>query len=113
MERNVAAGVLAGMVYKSGSIFGLVARMLHRLWWPFLCLVFLSYPAALQCKFTRPASQRYVSYTFDPVFSGERMALLVTLEFTGDDSGQAELDVPSTYAGQQNLDGAFMELKAL
>jgi len=41
------------------------------------------------------------------------MALRVTLEFFGGRSGEAELEVPSSYAGQKGLTKAFTELKVL
>jgi predicted metalloprotease with PDZ domain len=101
------------MVYESSFRSGLFARVLHRGWWLFLCLIFIGHAAAAQCKFTQDGSQHHVSYSFEPIVSGEGMTLRVTLEFIGGDSGEAELEVPSTYAGQQNLSGAFTELKAL
>jgi predicted metalloprotease with PDZ domain len=92
----------------------------HQSWWllifSWLLVIFLIpiIPKAMgQCEFPKSNSQHRVRYSFEPIFSGDKMALRVTLEFTGGRSGEAELEVPSSYAGQQNLTNAFTELKVL
>ena len=66
-----------------------------------------------QCRFRRPASRRSVSYSFEPVFSDDKMSLRVTLEFFGGRSGKSELEVPSSYAGQKDLSNAFSDFRVL
>jgi predicted metalloprotease with PDZ domain len=87
------------------------ARSHH--WWLLAFLILTSHPATAQCKFSQSSTQPRVKYSFEPIFSGDRMSLRVTLEFAGGRSGEEELEVPSIYAGQHELTNAFAELKTL
>jgi hypothetical protein len=57
-------------------------------------LAFASHVSIAQCALTSKKSQLSITYSFEPVFSGDKMALRVTLEFKGGRSGEAELEVP-------------------
>ena len=91
----------------------ILALARYRPWGLLIVLAFASHVSIAQCTFANKNSQRSISYSFEPVFSGDQMALRVTLEFIGGRSGEAELEVPSSYAGQQHLSKAFTELKVL
>jgi predicted metalloprotease with PDZ domain len=82
-------------------------------WGLLIVLAFASHVSIAQCALTSKKSPRSMTYSFEPVFSGDKLALRVTLEFKGGRSGETRLEVPSSYAGQQHLASAFTELKAL
>jgi predicted metalloprotease with PDZ domain len=85
----------------------------YRPWGLLIALAFASHVSIAQCAFANKKSQRSLSYSFEPIFSGDNLVLRVTLEFVGGRSGEAELEVPFSYAGQQQLSKAFTELKVL
>ena len=91
----------------------ILALARYRPWGLLIVLAFASHVSIAQCAFANKKSQRSISYSFEPIFSGDKMALRVTLDFIGGRSGEAELEVPFSYAGQQHLSKAFTELKVL
>jgi hypothetical protein len=74
----------------------------YRPWGLLIVLAFASHVSIAQCAFADKKSKRSISYSFEPLFSNDKMSLRVMLEFKGGRSGEAELEVPSSYAGQQH-----------
>lgn len=68
-----------------------------------------------QCTFTDhgPGTRVKVKYVFEPVVAGGKTTMRIMLEFQGGRNGEAELEVPSSYAGQTDLGKAFTDLKAV
>jgi predicted metalloprotease with PDZ domain len=66
-----------------------------------------------QCAFTDHGPGTPVRYFFDPIITSGKTTMRITLEFQGSRDGKAELEVPTSYAGQTDLDKSFLDLKAL
>ncbi|HEY6307265.1 MAG TPA: hypothetical protein VI488_12495 [Candidatus Angelobacter sp.] len=66
-----------------------------------------------QCTFSAHGSGKLVNYSFEPILADGKTTMRITLEFQGGHNGKAELELPSSYAGQTDLGKAFTDLKAL
>jgi hypothetical protein len=66
-----------------------------------------------QCTFPTPTSANVLSYSFEPLLEDGKLGLRVTLEFSGGPAGNATLELPSEWAGQQHAEKSITELKAL
>lgn len=81
------------------------------------CLV--AYAAAFttnacgQCSFAASSVGEPITYIFEPVVANGRLVLHVTLEFRGGREGTAELELPSNWAEQSQLEGQVTDLRAL
>jgi predicted metalloprotease with PDZ domain len=84
----------------------------YRIWGVLIVLAFAYHASIAQCIANRKP-QRHISYSFEPIFSADRMGLRVTLEFSGGRSGEAELEAPSSYAGQKELTNGFDDFRVL
>ncbi len=84
----------------------------YRIWGVLIVLAFACHASIAQCV-ANNKPQRSISYSFDPIFSADRMDLRVTLEFLGGRSGEAELEVPSSYAGQKGPTKGFTDFQVL
>jgi len=66
-----------------------------------------------QCELPAPRTENVFNYSFEPIFTQDKMALRVTLEFKGNSKGSAMLELPSEWAGQQHAEKSITELKVL
>src|SRR5215467_7178113 len=81
-----------------------------------ILLSFLAFGSALalgQCNFPAPASANVLNYVFEPIVAQDKMSLRVTLEFKGNPSGKAKLELPSEWAGEKDAYKSVTELTAL
>jgi predicted metalloprotease with PDZ domain len=77
-------------------------------------LVFASCTASFgQCSFPTSSAATVLTYSFEPVITGNTMAIRVELNLNGGPGGTLELELPSTWAGQQHAEKAITELRAL
>ncbi|HEY7405960.1 MAG TPA: hypothetical protein VIB39_20710 [Candidatus Angelobacter sp.] len=82
----------------------------------FILVVFLVFGSALalgQCSFPAPDSANVLNYVFEPIVTQDKMSLRVTLEFKGNPSGKAKLELPSQWAGEKEAYKSVTELTAL
>ncbi len=84
----------------------------YRIWGVLIVLAFACDASIAQCVANKKPKRR-ISYSFEPIFSADRMDLRVTLEFSGGRSGEAELEVPSSYADQMELTIGFTDFRVL
>ena len=66
-----------------------------------------------QCDFPKPTSAPLLTYVFEPIFSNDKLALRITLEFWGNRGGREKLEIPSEYNGLRDLQTAITELQPL
>jgi len=87
----------------------------YQLHWLIVCvLLALSSQASFsQCAHPPTTSGKILNYSIQPVLADGKMTLHVTLEFKGAPDGNAELELPSEWAGQTHLDKAITDLKAV
>lgn len=80
----------------------------------FLLLVTaFSITAAAECSPLAHIRGKALSYTFEPLLSPTRLTLHVILEFQGNRSGAAKIELPSEWAGQSGLEDEIRNLKPL
>lgn len=77
-----------------------------------LLIFALAPPSFGECTFSA-SSGKAVNYSFEPIFVDGKAGMRTTLEFQGGNDGKAEIEIPSTYAGQTELGKAFTDLKAV
>jgi len=76
-------------------------------------LVFCGPPAFGQCNFPAPTAANVLNYSFEPILADDKMSLRITMEFKGDKSGRQELELPSKWAGEKDVEKSITELTAL
>ena len=87
----------------------------YQLHWLIACLLLAlgSQASFSQCAPPPTTSGKILNYSFQPLLADGKMTLHVTLEFKGGREGQAELELPSEWAGQTHLEKAVTDLKAV
>lgn len=70
-------------------------------------------PMLGQCTFPSSTSEKYLKYAFEPLITESKMSVRVTIEFKGGPRGEAKLELPSEWAGQQHAENSITELKAI
>jgi predicted metalloprotease with PDZ domain len=66
-----------------------------------------------QCKFPAAAEGNLLSYSFEPLITGNKMALRITIGFKSGPKGRVKLKLPSEWAGQQHIEKSITELASL
>lgn len=66
-----------------------------------------------KCNFPASESANLITYSFEPLFATDSMALRITFAFKGGPGGEAKLELPSEWAGQQHVENSITQLKAL
>jgi predicted metalloprotease with PDZ domain len=78
-----------------------------------LLLALSSQASFSQCAHPPSTSGKILNYSFQPLIADGKLTLHITLEFKGGPDGNAELELPSEWAGQTHLEKAVTDLKAI
>lgn len=69
--------------------------------------------ALAQCDISQASRDQVVKYTFEPQVDAGRLVIHVRLDFVGGTKMRTELELPSEWAGQSQLETGIRNLKAL
>jgi predicted metalloprotease with PDZ domain len=66
-----------------------------------------------QCKFPAANESTFLSYSFEPLITENKMVFRITLGFKSGPKGTVKLELPSEWAGQQHIEKSITELMPL